>query len=903
MTTTAERLAGALADRYRLERELGVGGMATVWLAEDVRHRRRVAIKVLHPELSAVLGSERFLKEIELTANLQHPHILPLFDSGEAAGLLYYVMPYVDGETLRRRLERERQLPVADAARLGREVADALGYAHRHGVVHRDIKPENILLHEGRALVADFGIALAVRNAGGARITETGLSLGTPQYMSPEQATAERELDARSDVYSLGCVLYEMLAGEPPHSGPTTQAIIAKIITDKPRPIAELRETVPAALAMVVHTALAKLPADRFSSAGEMAAALDVALARPEPTATVAVASPRPGPQAMLRPLGRRAGQLAAAVAIALAALALGWLLGRRGAHASSPSLPPSRLAILAPGLGGSGGSSLERQLVVMPDGSAVIFLAVRADGSNVLMRQPLDAAEATPLADIAAETGNPAISPDGRWLVGASADGRQVMRYPLAGGPGEPLPLPGGYGSAAYLAWASDGTLWFSPNDRGLARLGPGDSVQSFGERSAGLQLQQILPDDRSALMIRRQLGNAGGPAVLLDLRSGAQTPIVPSAVIEARYAAGHLVYTLPDGTLQAVPFDPAARHVTGTAATIASGVSVTGTGIAQFAVAANGTVVYIPEEPRALVLVSRDGGARPATAALHNFHAPRFSPDGRRLSVDFNTADGRDVWILSLDQGTLSRGTFERDGHDAMWMPDGRQLLYMSARSGVLGIYRARPGSAEPAESLLASPKLAFTGNWLRDGSGLVTIGLDLRPQSDRDIAIVRNGGHGPIEPLVASRFEEQYPVLSPDQRWLAFVSDQSGRPEVYVRPFAASGPADGDQVQVSFAGGSEPVWGPDGRELFYRTVGESEPKLMAADVRLEPAFTVTARRALFPVGDLVEAAPHANYAVSPDGRTFAMVRRSPATRIMVIQNLPELVRRLRGAGEERR
>src|SRR5688500_11335628 len=211
MTATLDLLAAALADRYRIERELGTGGMATVYLAEDVRHRRKVALKVLYPELSAVLGPERFLKEIELTASLQHPHILPLFDSGSADGQLFYVMPFVEGETLRTRLERERQLPVGDAVRLATEVADALSYAHGRGVVHRDIKPENVLLQGGHALVADFGIALAVQHAGGQRMTQTGLSLGTPQYMSPEQAMGEKAVDARTDVYALGAVTYEML--------------------------------------------------------------------------------------------------------------------------------------------------------------------------------------------------------------------------------------------------------------------------------------------------------------------------------------------------------------------------------------------------------------------------------------------------------------------------------------------------------------------------------------------------------------------------------------------------------------------------------------------------------------------------------------------------------------------
>jgi Tol biopolymer transport system component len=268
------RLSSALADRYAIERELGAGGMATVYLAHDVRHDRPVALKVLRAELAAVIGAERFLAEIKTTANLQHPHILPLFDSGSADGFLYYVMPYVEGESLRDRLSREKQLPVDEALRVATEVASALDYAHRHGVVHRDIKPENILLHEGQALVADFGIALAVTKIGGTRMTETGMSLGTPTYMSPEQAMGEREITPKADIYALGCVLYEMLLGEPPFTGPTAQAVVAKVLTEKPGPLVARRERVPAHVEDAVFTALEKLPADRFASAAEFAAAL-----------------------------------------------------------------------------------------------------------------------------------------------------------------------------------------------------------------------------------------------------------------------------------------------------------------------------------------------------------------------------------------------------------------------------------------------------------------------------------------------------------------------------------------------------------------------------------------------------------------------------------------------------
>lgn len=312
-----QQLNAALGDRYALEHEVGRGGMATVYLARDLKHDRRVALKVLNPELGAVLGVERFLAEIKVTANLQHPNVLPLFDSGSADGQLYYVMPFVDGETLRTRLEREHQLPVDEAIRITVAVANALEYAHGRGVVHRDLKPENILLQAGQPVIADFGIALAVSNAGGARVTQTGLSLGTPQYMSPEQATGDRLIDARADQYSLAAVLYEMLTGEPPHTGGTAQIIMARLMTETPRPVQATRPSVPTTISAAVSRALMKAPADRFESTAAFARALAV------PGAPAAMsAAERAG--------GFSARRFAAAAAIVALAGTAAWFASRR---------------------------------------------------------------------------------------------------------------------------------------------------------------------------------------------------------------------------------------------------------------------------------------------------------------------------------------------------------------------------------------------------------------------------------------------------------------------------------------------------------------------------------------------------------------------------------------------
>jgi hypothetical protein len=879
MSALPSRLSAALADRYRIERELGAGGMAMVYLAQDLKHDRKVAIKVLRPELAAVIGAERFLAEIKTTANLQHPHILPLHDSGEVDGTVFYVMPYIEGESLRDRLVREKQLPVADAVRIATEVAGALDYAHRHDVIHRDIKPENILLHEGRALVADFGIALAAsRSDGGSRMTETGMSLGTPHYMSPEQALGERNLDARSDVYALGCVLHEMLTGEPPFTGPTAQAIIARVMNNPPEPVTALRRAVPDEVADAILTALEKLPADRFASAAEFASALAGNGAVPARRRAGARSRVAVSPMRLLWP---------AAFVLAAAAAAWGWLR-------PAPEAPASILSIPTPSLGGAG-SFLLRVLGLTPDGRTLLYVD-QVDGEARLVRRPLDRAEATPLPGVPALFAGPVISPDGREFVALSGLGTQAFRFPIEGGTGKPLPrdLPW----SMVMAWGGDGSLWLSPQSdaKGIARVLPtGEVINPFGSELASFSLQQVLPGDRYGLAVRSPVGTSFGPPFVLDLATGGVTPVMAGDVVEIRYTSGLLVYVLPNGTMEAVGFDLRNRQVSGKPVVIATDVALTGGGTAQVAVAANGTVAYVPDAPRSLVLVDRAGNARVAASEGQNFHIPRFSPDGRRLLTDFTTADGRDVWQVDLATGGLSRVTFDRDGHDATWEPDGRHIAYISASrsGGALTLYRTLPGRASEVDSLISSPAIAYTGVWLLDRSAIVTGGNSLTGDSRADIAIIRNAGRGPVEPLVATRFEESFPAVSRDGRWLAYTSDQTGSNEVYLRPLDR----EGEELRVSLTGGSEPVWGPDGRELFYRAPRGNAAVLVSATLALGPEPAVTGRRELFDVSAMATTTPHSNYDISPDGRTFAMVRTNPSSRIVVIQNLPALVASLSG------
>ena len=341
MTDPFAELNAALPSHYIIDRELGRGGMALVYLARDTRHERFVALKTLRPEIAIALGRERFLREIKLAARLQHPNILPVYDSGDAGGTLFYVMPYVEGESLRERLEREPQLPVDDALQIAKEVAEALGYAHSHDVVHRDIKPENIMLSGGHAIVTDFGIARAVSAAGGDKLTQTGLAIGTPAYMPPEQASGSGQVDRRSDIYSLACVLYETLAGQPPFTGPTAQAIMARHSLDAVPRLKIVRDAIPDELETVIERALEKVPADRYQTSGEFAKALTVASTGQVSRVT---AARRPTRSRAWRPrtVGISLGMLAVIVGA--------WLLfgpRRRNGTTGSGALAPNRVAVL----------------------------------------------------------------------------------------------------------------------------------------------------------------------------------------------------------------------------------------------------------------------------------------------------------------------------------------------------------------------------------------------------------------------------------------------------------------------------------------------------------------------------------------------------------------------------
>jgi len=864
MSEALGRLTAALSDRYTIEHEVGAGGMATVYLAQDVKHDRKVALKVLRPELAAVIGAERFLAEIKTTANLQHPHILSLFDSGEADSFLFYVMPFIEGESLRDRLEREKQLPVDEAVRLASEVAGALDYAHRHDVIHRDIKPENILLHDGQALVADFGIALAASKAGGTRMTETGMSLGTPHYMSPEQAMGERELDARSDVYALGCVLYEMLTGEPPFTGPTAQAIVAKVMTADPVPPTELRKTVPPGIEAVTLLALQKLPADRFGSPREFAQGL----ANPDTVASLRTSgrADAHGQFPWVRAVG------IATIGVLVGALATWWM----DRPVPDPGVA-ARFEVATPLLG----FNPSRVIALSRDGSTLVFVQSGGSGRGLRVRR-LDQLESTAIP--AVNGANPTFSPDGRELLFTGFG--QVKRVSLTGG--QPVPMPDVH-ETPFQVWADDGAVVFMGADNTIHRYAPGSgdpvrvSLPDTTRDERRQHITDVLPGGRHALVYGNTGSGAVGELYVLDLRNGKRRYILDVEVRGAWYA-GHntLVYATQDNTLYGVPFDPSSLEVSGESVRLAGPVATMPAALARVAVSRTGSVVYVPQNTADLVAVSMDGAARLVLDRQAEYHNPKVSPDGRRIALDINDPSGRDVWVLSLSQGTLTRATFDNDGHDAIWSPDGRSLFYVATRDGQSSVLRTaidgNPGTVE-APHAGGAP-----GGWLADGSLVFT-----RSSSGAATGwdIMTMGGGGGLESVIATQFSEAWVRPSPDRQWLAYASDESRRLEVYIRNVKGGG-----RLQVSVDGGNEPMWSADGSTLYYRRTDPEGTDMMAATLDLGPEPSIVSREALFDWGDYEGAEPHANYDLMPAGEEFVMVRRTQAAHVILIQNVHLLV-----------
>ena len=815
-------LAGALADRYRLERELGQGGMATVYLAEDLKHRRKVALKVLRPELAATLGPVRFLREIEVAARLQHPHILPLHDSGEAQGFLYYVMPFVDGENLRGRLTRKGELPVHDAVKLLAEVADALAYAHSQGVVHRDIKPDNVLLSGRHALVTDFGVAKAVSEATGRQqLTTAGIALGTPAYMAPEQAAADPHLDHRVDIYALGVLGYELLAGRPPFTGPSPQEVLAAHVTQQAEPVTTRRPAVPVELGTIIMKCLAKRPADRWQTADELVIQLEQQLT---PSLGLTPAQTQPLAAAGVGRVSAKRWALLGVLGLAVAGSAL--FLSQRTA-ADVPSLGKRSAVTLEPGL--------EMNPAVSPDGKLVAYSRMTPGESQLVVRQLAGGEPVTVARWQGQYPGVPAWSPDGARLLYSSSRGLEVV--PALGGVSRLLAAQTADQRLGWGAWAPSGEeIVYSSADTLYARsLGddaprvlliagqPHSPVWSPDGKwiafvSGNPQYHTLVNLAPSSIWMVRSTG--GEPFRITEDRPLHTSPVwLPDSrglLYVSDQDGGRDVYWLRLSRSGA-PAGPPVRLTTGLQPHTIS-LSADGRRLVYGLHTESSNVAAVTMQPGRSVSL-RD--ARPVTAGSQVIESFSISPDGHWLAFDSNRNGNQDLWRMALEGSGPPEplSTAPEDEFQPNYSPDGRFVSFHATRSGSVRDLYVMPATGGqrvrievPTPNSLA-PRLSPDGRsvlynvW--GGTG------------ERFIAVSRR-------PANASGWDRMTPVFtlpsvvgssgdwSPDGRWVSWADATR-----ILRVAAVGGTP---QQLTALPAGFEAFntrWAGDGRQIYYSGV----------------------------------------------------------------------------------
>ena len=782
------RLQNALSDRYRIERELGRGGMATVYLAHDLRQERLVALKVIHPELTATLGPERFLREIKLTANLRHPHILPLFDSGEAGGQLWYTMPYVEGESLRQRLLREKQLPLADTLRIAGDVLAALAYAHEHGIVHRDIKPENILLEGGEAVLADFGIAHAVSAAGSERLTRTGVAVGTLTYMSPEQASGEEAIDGRSDLYSLACVLYECITGQPPFTG-NPQSIIAKHLTALPPPVTSADGSVPPSVVHALDKALAKSPSERFGNAAAFAAALGT------------------GKEASTALGGRRRIALAALAALVL--LGLTFYAGRSaprramtsGTVASGFHRKLTQLTF---------GEGVEEWPAWSPDGARLAYVG-EVDGFRQLFLRTVAGGAERRLSRDSRDHIQPAWSPDGQHLA--------FVQSRMNGGKLEPSDINGWYQEngeiwSLELATGRETKLIedafnpaYSPDGRRIAFDAPWAGARRIWIADAGGRNPRQVTSDSSEAVVHttprwspdgtklafRRVEKIKSDIDVVDLSSQAVTRVTNDNVPDMDPVWA------PDG-----------RHIY--FASSRGG----GLNLWRIGVGTNGEPTGTPEQ---------------LTTGAGDDVEPTVAPDGSRVAFAVRGINS-DLWRLPVVPTTgQPRGAPEplvmttRVESRGAWSPDGRSIAFNSDRLGEMNIWlHSMADSSE--RQLTGGPGGDYQPNWDPKGGNLVFFSAR---DGNPDIWSVQLSGRR-LTQLTTDPATDTNPFYSPDGQQIAFLSDRGGRSEAWVMGADGSSPR---RLTSIGAGGHFLRWTRDGKSIVFRAESGTQIRIFRVSV----------------------------------------------------------------------
>jgi len=831
-------LVEALRDRYRIERELGRGGMATVYLAEDVKHHRPVAVKVLHPGLAAAIGPARFLREIEVVAHLQHPHILPLHDSGSAGQFLYYVMPYVEGESLHERLSRERELPVPETIRILWEITDALAYAHAHGVVHRDIKPGNVMLSGRHALVTDFGVAKAVgESADREELTTAGLALGTPSYMAPEQAVADRQIDHRADLYSLGVLAYELLAGRPPFQGASAQQVVAAHVSQRPEELSRHRPAISPELEQIVMRCLEKRPADRWQHASEILECLEPLLGPGGARTPPGLASAALGHWA-----GRRTVWAAGGAALLALAAGIAFLTRDR-----TPSLQFGRRiqVTLDPGL--------EIDPAISPDGKLVAYAAGSMSDLAIHVRQ-VDGGSAIAVAPGSGVPQRfPFWPPDGKRIMFRSPRGIEIV--PALGGPARVIvgddraPAPRGrsdvWGSAGLLlpgSWSPGGdriafarfdSLYSLDLEGGSPRLlAHGGEMHSFAWSPDGRWIACVR-GNRQSQQAGFFFGNLGqGSIWLLPTTGGEPIPVTDDRSFNASPTwmpgGGALLFVSNrDGGLDLYrlaldrsgrPQGPADRLTTGLNAQ-AVGLSADGRRLAYSVFRESSNVWSLPIPATGTVSVR---AAEPVTSGNQVVEGFDISPDGRWLGFDSDRSGNQDLYRVPLAGGEPEQLTADPDADFwPRWSPDGSLIAFHAFREGRRHLFMMN-ADGTGRRQVTRGPDDERTADWTADGQALVYLHNFNAP--DTEIRVLQRTATGDWgEPRTLFRGDAFVPATSPRGRLVALASGGA------IKLIDAAGdPLRMVDLTRPVPGGPRPAyleWSPDGRTLYYLAVDSAD------------------------------------------------------------------------------
>lgn len=850
----SRELAAALGERYTIENVIGVGGMATVYLAHDRSLGRAVAVKVLHGAIADSVGAERFVQEIQLTARLEHSRVVPVYERGDASGLLFFVMRYFASGSLRQHIEHHGPLSIAMALAVARDVAAALDHAHTHGVVHRDIKPANILLEGKTAFVADFGIAQLVDAAGANKLTDRGVVIGTPEYMSPEQAEPGSLPNRRSDVYSLGCVLYEMLGGEPPYTGPTRADVLAKHASAAIPDISILRSTVTPPMRRVVEKALQKSPADRFETCGDFINAFDAATR-----------------EAPARPTMPRRSTMVAEAGWVIALAAVAFVL-----TTSTESKRPAALTQFEIALPESVSfwSGWGKKVAISRDGRRMLFIGER-DAKRHIYVQELESPRPTLVGGTEAAS-YPEFSPDGRWILFtiATLPGQaKIYKVPIEGG--TPALIVDSAGAPS--SWTDDGRILYTRRGAQLHSItseGRDDHVVARRARGGGgFGVVEPLPGSRYALVGFRGPARAGAiggaPGIgLLNLADGSEIDLGLNGYQPRYVRDGYVVFVGSGGQLFAARFSLRRRAVADSPRMLA-GISLGPEMHAKdFAVSDNGILLYRADGdylPRRLVAVDTNGVESDLGASERLYDQPRVSPDGRYIAVTILCPHGGcgDVWMFDVRDRTVTPVTTDSLGKAPAWGGKGDRVEFVrDDKNGPAIVSRRLDGSGDSVvfrSAMTDSISVRQIAHDARGGSAVLR-GARARPGSGSDLFIAPETNLHAMTPLVASRYNEIGARLAPGGRVVAYQSDESGQREVYLRPLT-----DGQRVAVSVAGGFNPVWSRDGKTIFYRTL---DGWIAAASVSLTSGISVGSRRMLF--RDVYERPPSQDaYDAFPDGR----------------------------------